>query len=114
MWPQANFNLVSVHPESVSLVTQVDIWGGRLYTAAPKVCGISAERGMSGRGARAGTGKVGAICLSARRRVDVPQPPSAGFLEIPWRGWYTHLPHRVLQSFFFDRPRLTLVAGVES
>ena len=27
MWSQANFNLVSVHPESVSLLTQVDIWG---------------------------------------------------------------------------------------
>ena len=27
MWPQANFNLVTLPPDSDSLITEVDIWG---------------------------------------------------------------------------------------
>ena len=35
MWPQANIKLVSVHTESVSLVTQLDIW----VSGAHRICG---------------------------------------------------------------------------
>ena len=37
MWPRTNFNLVTVPPESGSLVTQVDIWGGQMAKWATHV-----------------------------------------------------------------------------
>ena len=91
------------------IVRRAELWKGKrprwCHTTAPKVFGISGERGMSGWGARAGN--VGAICLSVWGGASMSpnRRPQDFFLELPLRGGCT--PSPIESCIFFDRLRLT-------